>query len=240
MNAQDAEEIDAEAEPVPISIRHMIMGYLESYGWLILFGALGLIFVYRKVVKPKLQAIAEEKELGERKKFDINMQAIYEDKIRAAREKLQHKYTLDAEREKDIQEQKKLEALRRAAEEMGLETQPAVKHTTKPVVPKEFVLELINSTPVVVFSKSFCPYSRKAKQALSTYRLPEPFYKIVELDTMEECIKIQDFLAELTGARSVPRVFVGGKFVGGGDDTVAAHKDGRLHQLLMEAGVISK
>ena len=31
---------------------------------------------------------------------------------------------------------------------------------------------------------------------------------------------IQDALAEITGARSVPRVFVGGAFIGGGDDTV--------------------
>jgi hypothetical protein len=30
---------------------------------------------------------------------------------------------------------------------------------------------------------------------------------------------IQEYLGELTGGRSVPRVFVGGKFIGGGDDT---------------------
>jgi glutaredoxin len=30
---------------------------------------------------------------------------------------------------------------------------------------------------------------------------------------------LQDALAQVTGARTVPRVFIGTKFVGGGDDT---------------------
>ena len=42
-------------------------------------------------------------------------------------------------------------------------------------------------------------------------------------------------MKKLTGGRSVPRVFIGGQFVGGGDETVAAHRDGKL-QALLEAG----
>lgn len=48
----------------------------------------------------------------------------------------------------------------------------------------------------------------------------------------------QDVLLKLTGARSVPRVFIRGKCIGGGDDTVAAQKNGRLEKMLKEAGVI--
>ena len=47
----------------------------------------------------------------------------------------------------------------------------------------------------------------------------------------------QDALGALTGARSVPRVFVGGSFLGGGDDTVAAAKSGKLAQLCKAAGL---
>jgi glutaredoxin 3 len=39
---------------------------------------------------------------------------------------------------------------------------------------------------------------------------------------------IQDYLKELTGARSVPRVFINGKFYGGGDETSAGAKNGDL------------
>lgn len=50
-------------------------------------------------------------------------------------------------------------------------------------------------------------------------------------------IDIQDALYEVTGARSVPRVFVGGKFIGGGDDTAAKAASGELAQLLAAVGL---
>ncbi len=40
----------------------------------------------------------------------------------------------------------------------------------------------------------------------------------------------------MTGGRSVPRVFVGGKFIGGCDDTMAAHASGEFEKLLKDAG----
>ena len=45
-------------------------------------------------------------------------------------------------------------------------------------------------------------------------------------------------MRELTGGRSVPRVFIGGKFIGGGDETVAAHKAGKLDKMLRDARAI--
>ncbi|EPB74690.1 hypothetical protein ANCCEY_06223 [Ancylostoma ceylanicum] len=45
-------------------------------------------------------------------------------------------------------------------------------------------------------------------------------------------------IKSLTGARSVPRVFINQKFFGGGDDTAAAAKNGKLAQLLKEAQAI--
>lgn len=41
-----------------------------------------------------------------------------------------------------------------------------------------------------------------------------------------------------TTRHSVPRVFVGGKFIGGGDDTAAKAANGMLQQLLADAGVL--
>ena len=43
--------------------------------------------------------------------------------------------------------------------------------------------------------------------------------KLIELDTRDDGEAIQDALLELTGGRSVPRVFIDGQFIGGGDDT---------------------
>ena len=50
--------------------------------------------------------------------------------------------------------------------------------------------------------------------------------------------EIQDYLLKLTGGRSVPRVFIGGKFVGGGTDIKELHQKGTLKTLLKEAGAL--
>ena len=46
----------------------------------------------------------------------------------------------------------------------------------------------------------------------------------------EDMGEIQDALLEVTGARSVPRVFINGKFYGGGDETAAGCASGDFAQ----------
>uniref|UniRef100_A0A1I7Z288 Glutaredoxin domain-containing protein n=1 Tax=Steinernema glaseri TaxID=37863 RepID=A0A1I7Z288_9BILA len=70
---------------------------------------------------------------------------------------------------------------------------------------------------------------RKAKAALSNY---QPSYVAIELDVNERGDAIQYTLHKISGIRTVPQVFINGKFLGGGDDTVAAHHSGKLASLL--------
>ena len=60
----------------------------------------------------------------------------------------------------------------------------------------------------------------------------------VQLDERQDGEAIQDYLNQLTGGRSVPRVFVGGKFIGGGDDTVSKQQSGELKKILQQAGAM--
>lgn len=60
-----------------------------------------------------------------------------------------------------------------------------------------------------------------------------------QLDQRSDGDKIQDYLLQLTGGRSVPRVFIGGKFIGGGDDTVRMKKSGELQKLLADVGAVA-
>ncbi|CAF0843174.1 unnamed protein product [Adineta steineri] len=102
----------------------------------------------------------------------------------------------------------------------------------------DHIQQLIKKYPVMVFSKSYCPYSKKAKSILSRYKLGNN-YHVLELDQLpSKADAYQDELGKLTGARSVPRVFIGGKFVGGGDDTSALEKRGELVKLLKQANAI--
>ena len=60
----------------------------------------------------------------------------------------------------------------------------------------------------------------------------------LQLDHRQDGGEIQDYLLQLTGGRSVPRVFVDGAFLGGGDDTAAKAQNGELKQLLTSKGII--
>ncbi len=51
-------------------------------------------------------------------------------------------------------------------------------------------------------------------------------------------MSLQDYMGQLTGGRSVPRVFIEGKFIGGGQETTALDKQGKLQGMLKEAGAI--
>ncbi|KAH8301150.1 hypothetical protein KR018_003808 [Drosophila ironensis] len=91
----------------------------------------------------------------------------------------------------------------------------------------KFVENTIASNKVVIFSKSYCPYCSMAK---------EPFRKlnvhatIIELDGNPDGNEIQSVLGELTGARTVPRVFIDGKFIGGGTDIKRMYEMGSLQK----------
>ncbi|KAJ1475964.1 hypothetical protein T484DRAFT_1826512 [Baffinella frigidus] len=66
---------------------------------------------------------------------------------------------------------------------------------------------------------------------------PKPL-KVVELDTRADGSEIQDIMLGITGGRSVPRVFVAGKFIGGGDDVVSKGKSGELTKLFEACGAL--
>ncbi|KAJ1279999.1 hypothetical protein BS78_04G198600 [Paspalum vaginatum] len=97
--------------------------------------------------------------------------------------------------------------------------------------------EIVASTPVVVFSKTYCPYCARVKQLLAQLGAN---YKAVELDVESDGPELQSALAEWTGQKTVPNVFVKGERIGGGDATVAMHDGGKLMPLLTEAGAIAR
>lgn len=60
----------------------------------------------------------------------------------------------------------------------------------------------------------------------------------LQLDQRSDGDSLQDYLLELTGGRSVPRVFVDGQFIGGGDDTARLAANGELKSLLAQKGIL--
>ncbi|RUS16114.1 glutaredoxin-1 [Endogone sp. FLAS-F59071] len=95
--------------------------------------------------------------------------------------------------------------------------------------PKDIVEKHINDNFIVVFSKSYCPYCRKAKATLT--ELGQQYFAI-ELDEIENGNDIQQYLAQKTSQRTVPNIFIREQHVGGCDDLLAKKSDGTLEKLL--------
>ncbi|KAJ9568280.1 hypothetical protein OSB04_004246 [Centaurea solstitialis] len=74
--------------------------------------------------------------------------------------------------------------------------------------------EIVASNPVVVFSKTYCGYCAKVKKLFKELNVS---YKLIELDEESDGDEIQSALAEWTGQRTVPNVFISGKHIGGCD-----------------------
>jgi len=90
------------------------------------------------------------------------------------------------------------------------------------------VKQLIKDHKVIVFSKTHCPYCKKAKKYLGNYKIKD--FKVLELDEIDDGDDYLDVLGKMTGAYTVPRVFIDGEFIGGGDDTEKLEKQGELEK----------
>ncbi|NXF75025.1 GLRX2 protein, partial [Sclerurus mexicanus] len=91
------------------------------------------------------------------------------------------------------------------------------------------IKNVISENCVVIFSKTTCPYCKMAKEIFEDLNV---HYTAVELDRNKNGTQFQDILEQMTGGRTVPRVFVNGTFVGGATDTKKLHDEGRLLPLV--------
>ncbi|XP_076801621.1 glutaredoxin-2, mitochondrial-like [Clavelina lepadiformis] len=94
---------------------------------------------------------------------------------------------------------------------------------------EEFVKTTVDAHSVVLFTKRFSPYCYKATSAFKSIKVQ---YEEVMLTGRPDCQIIQDVLLSMTGARTVPRVFVHQKCIGGGNETSQLNKEGKLKALV--------
>ena len=94
---------------------------------------------------------------------------------------------------------------------------------------------LIKSAPVVVFTWSFSPFSKKACQLLDGLG---GRYTTVELDKVPRGFALKKELSKATDRSSVPHVFIRGESVGGcfdGPGLVPLYQSGELQKMLKRA-----
>ncbi|XP_062869278.1 glutaredoxin 2 [Trichomycterus rosablanca] len=95
----------------------------------------------------------------------------------------------------------------------------------------KFVQDVVSHNCIVIFSKTTCPYCKMAKDVFNEIGAT---YKVIELDKHNEGRQLQEVLAQISGARTVPRVFINGECIGGGSDTQQLHRQGKLLPLIQK------
>ncbi|TRY95151.1 hypothetical protein DNTS_003856 [Danionella cerebrum] len=100
----------------------------------------------------------------------------------------------------------------------------------------EFVKSQIKGDKVVVFMKPTCSYCILAKDVLSKYKFKSGRLELIDISGRGDMGSIQDYLQQITGARTVPRVFIGEECIGGGSDVDRLDHSGQLETMLQAIG----
>ena len=93
-------------------------------------------------------------------------------------------------------------------------------------------LSLLVSNDGILFRSRTTGYCSRTKGLFSQENLSKDV-QIHELDRMPNGSSVQQALAEMTGQRTVPNVFVKGQHLGGNDDTQSAFRSGKLKSMLL-------
>ncbi|KAK2682833.1 Glutaredoxin subgroup [Fusarium oxysporum f. sp. vasinfectum] len=120
-----------------------------------------------------------------------------------------------------------------AAAEKKPETETRSKEA---IAAREELDSILKKSPVIIFSKTYCPFSKRAKSLLiEKYSItPEPY--VVELDIHPQGQALQDQLLETTGRRTVPNIMVNGVSLGGADDITEMDQAGKLVGKIVDLG----
>ena len=96
----------------------------------------------------------------------------------------------------------------------------------------ERITNIVKSNRVAVFSKSYCPHCAATKTSLTKAGIK---FHLEELDqwNSSDMNAAQEYFAQTTGARTVPRVYIDGKCIGGNSDFQSLYvQTGKIRDLL--------
>jgi cysteine synthase A len=97
----------------------------------------------------------------------------------------------------------------------------------------------IAEQPVLMFALEWCEFCWAVRKLFQAIGLE---YHSVDLDSVayqEDFLggKIRTVLADMTGQPTIPQIYVGGEWIGGGTELFAAYEQGRLQQRLDDLGI---
>jgi glutaredoxin 3 len=80
---------------------------------------------------------------------------------------------------------------------------------------------------VTLYTKTYCPYSKKAKALLRDLGV-----EFEDIDVTEDEARFAEMVERASGGRTVPQIFIAGRHIGGFTDLAGLHQRGELDALL--------
>ncbi|KAH8676271.1 thioredoxin-like protein [Xylariales sp. PMI_506] len=102
------------------------------------------------------------------------------------------------------------------------------KDTKEDTVIQIILKDILKKSPVIIFSKTYCPFSKRAKALLLEKYSIDPAPYVVELDVHDMGKELQDELELMTGRKTVPNIMINGMSLGGSDDIALMDSRGTL------------
>ncbi|KAG9487994.1 hypothetical protein GDO78_007673 [Eleutherodactylus coqui] len=103
---------------------------------------------------------------------------------------------------------------------------------------QNFVVSKVCASKVTVFLKPSCPYCIRAKDILQKCTFKEGHLQCINIAGLDILDSVQDYFLQTTGERTVPRIFIGEKCIGGCSDLVALEGSGELEKMLISIGAL--
>lgn len=96
------------------------------------------------------------------------------------------------------------------------------------------VSDAVSQNKVMVFTKGGCPFCEAMMDLFGGLGVP---YTSIDISAEENYAQIVAALERATGQKTAPNLFIGGKHVGGNEETQNLHKEGKLIPMLEAANV---
>ena len=93
----------------------------------------------------------------------------------------------------------------------------------------QFLDSMLRTNAVVIISATYCTFCARLKTVF--IEVKQAFVSL-EIDIIPNGRSLFHEVNARTGVNTVPQVFIRGKFVGGYDEVLDLHKDGRLPDLV--------
>jgi len=115
----------------------------------------------------------------------------------------------------------------------------AAAHSELDFDTRRWVTELIRNEPVVLFALEWCEFCWSVRRLFAAAGIP---HRTIALDSAEHRAtdrggRIREVLAAMTGASTIPQIFIGGEHVGGSTDLFRGWRAGSIQRRLVDKGI---